>query len=354
VTVPFWISYLLRIFSWNVVLGFGGALNSGLIALGLIERPIEALLYNQFAVILALAHSWSAFAVLPIYVSLQKIDPHLLEAALDLGDSSILRFRRVVLPLRHAGSPGGIPSRVRATMGRLHHAALVGGTEGTMVGNAIATLYGKQNDAPLGAALSSQHGVRRAAVGLTVRRSTERLSGGRAHDARGLGLYAAAYLAFLYAPLCSFRCSRSTTAASSPFPTAWRDVEMVREMAPMHSVACPLEQHSRRGSRGDRLDRLGLMARSPWGVIRCGSRRRFWAAHGAAGRPDIGAWGIAADPHPRDLGAELLTLDGRDWPLPLVPALFGGDPAGAPGRVRPKLERLSMDLGHSGLARFGA
>ena len=176
VTVPFWISYLLRIFSWKVVLGFGGALNSGLIALGLIERPIEALLYNQFAVILTLAHSWSAFAVLPIYVSLQKIDPHLLEAALDLGDSMFQRFRRVVLPLAMPGLLAGFLLVFVPTMGDYITPSLVGGTEGTMVGNAIATLYGKQNDAPLGAALSvATMGSVAAAVGLTL--TAARLSG---------------------------------------------------------------------------------------------------------------------------------------------------------------------------------
>ena len=176
VTVPFWISYLLRIFSWKVVLGFGGALNSGLIALGLIERPIEALLYNQFAVVLALAHSWSAFAVLPIYVSLQKIDPHLLEAALDLGDSSFQRFRRVVLPLAMPGLLAAFLLVFVPTMGDYITPSLVGGTEGTMVGNAIATLYGKQNDAPLGAALSVTTMVSVAvAVGLTV--AAARLTG---------------------------------------------------------------------------------------------------------------------------------------------------------------------------------
>jgi spermidine/putrescine transport system permease protein len=154
ITVPFWISYLLRIFSWKVVLGFGGVLNSSLIGLGLVERPIEALLYNRFAVVLALAHSWSAFAVLPIYVSLQKIDVHLLEAASDLGDSGWQCLRRIVLPLAMPGLVAAFLLVFVPTMGDYITPALVGGSEGTMVGTAIASLFGKQNDAPLGAALS--------------------------------------------------------------------------------------------------------------------------------------------------------------------------------------------------------
>ncbi len=154
VTVPFWISYLLRIFSWKIVLGFGGALNSGLMTLGLIDVPIEALMYNQAAVILTLAHSWSAFAVLPIYVSLQKIEPQVMEAAFDLGDSAVQRLRRVILPLAMPGLIAAFLLVFVPTMGDYITPSLVGGTDGVMVGNAIATLFGKQNDAPLGAALA--------------------------------------------------------------------------------------------------------------------------------------------------------------------------------------------------------
>jgi len=165
VTVPFWISYLLRIFSWKIVLGFGGALNSGLMSIGLIDAPIEALLYNQAAVIMTLAHSWSAFAVLPIYVSLQKIEPHLMEAASDLGDSAFNRLRRIILPLAMPGLLAAFLLVFVPTMGDYITPSLVGGTDGVMVGNAIATLFGKQNDGPLGAALAV---VTMGAVALTV------------------------------------------------------------------------------------------------------------------------------------------------------------------------------------------
>ncbi len=176
VTVPFWISYLLRIFSWKIVLGFGGALNSGLISLGLIDAPIEALMYNQAAVILTLAHSWSAFAVLPIYVSLQKIEPKVLEAAFDLGDTGLQRLRRVILPLAMPGLLAAFLLVFVPTMGDYITPSLVGGTDGVMVGNAIATLFGKQNDAPLGAALAvATMGAVALSVGAIL--ATARLSG---------------------------------------------------------------------------------------------------------------------------------------------------------------------------------
>ena len=103
ITVPFWTSYLLRVFAWKVILGYNGVINSGLMELGLISEPLEFLLYNPFAVVLTLAHAWAAFAILPIYVSLEKIDRSLLEAATDLGDDPVKRFLRITLPLSMPG-----------------------------------------------------------------------------------------------------------------------------------------------------------------------------------------------------------------------------------------------------------
>ena len=102
-TLPFWTSYLLRVFAWKVVLGYNGAINSGLGSLGLIQEPLEFLLYSPEAVVITLAHAWAAFAILPIYVSLEKIDKSLLEAAADLGDGPVSRFLRVTLPLSMPG-----------------------------------------------------------------------------------------------------------------------------------------------------------------------------------------------------------------------------------------------------------
>src|SRR6185369_598050 len=72
IAVPFWTSYLLRAFAWKIILGYGGVINSALVGIGIVDKPLEFLLYNPFAVIVVLAHAWLAFAVLPIYVSLDK------------------------------------------------------------------------------------------------------------------------------------------------------------------------------------------------------------------------------------------------------------------------------------------
>lgn len=153
-TIPFWTSYLLRVFSWKIVLGYNGAINSALKALGIIDRPLEFLLYNPAAVTITLAHAWIAFTVLPIYVSLEKIDRSLLEAATDLGDTRWRRFLKVTLPLSAPGTIGAALLVFIPTVGDYVTPMLVGGPGGTMIGNLIQELFLKQNNAPLGAAVA--------------------------------------------------------------------------------------------------------------------------------------------------------------------------------------------------------
>ncbi len=151
ITVPFWTSYLLRVFAWKVVLGFNGVINSGLMTLGVIEAPLEFILYNPTAVVITLAHAWAAFAILPIYVSLEKIDRSLLEAAADLGEGPVMSFLRVTLPL---SMPGVIVSSLLVfipTTGDYVTPNLVGGPTGIMIGNIVVSLFGNANNWPLGA-----------------------------------------------------------------------------------------------------------------------------------------------------------------------------------------------------------
>ncbi len=136
-TIPFWTSYLLRVFAWKIILGFNGVINSGLMQLHLIGQPLQFLLYNPFAVVVTLAHAWAAFAILPIYVSLEKIDRSLLEAASDLGDRAFRRFLRVTLPLSMPGVIGAAILIFVPTTGEFVTPQLVGGTKGTMIANVI-------------------------------------------------------------------------------------------------------------------------------------------------------------------------------------------------------------------------
>lgn len=153
-TIPFWTSYLLRVFAWKVILGYNGVINSGLMSLGLIHRPLEFLLYNPTAVVVTLAHAWAAFAILPIYVSLEKIDRSLLEAAADLGDGAVRRFLRITLPMSLPGVLGAAVLIFVPTTGDYVTPSLVGGSGGVMIANVIEVMFDKIGNWPLGAALA--------------------------------------------------------------------------------------------------------------------------------------------------------------------------------------------------------
>ena len=154
ITVPFWTSYLLRVFLWKVILGYNGVFNSALMNLGIIDEPLTFILYNENAVVLTLAHAWAPFAILPIFVALEKIDRSLLEAAEDLGDGPLRRFFRITLPLAMPGVIAATLIVLIPTVGDYITPRLVGGTDGLMVANMIQVQFGKANNAPLGAALA--------------------------------------------------------------------------------------------------------------------------------------------------------------------------------------------------------
>jgi spermidine/putrescine transport system permease protein len=153
-TLPFWTSYLLRVFAWKVVLGHEGVLNTGLMTLGIVNEPVSALLYSQTAVIIVLAHSWAAFAILPIYVSLEKINRTYLEAAADLGDGPARRFWRITFPLSLPGVVAAFILMFVPTMGEYITPLMVGGPDNMMVGNLVQSMFGPMNNWPAGAALA--------------------------------------------------------------------------------------------------------------------------------------------------------------------------------------------------------
>ena len=154
ITIPFWTSYLIRMFLWKVILGYNGVLNSLLLWLDMITEPVTFLLYNANAVVIALTHGWAPFAILPIFVSLEKIDRSLLEASKDLGDNSVQQFFRVILPLSAPGVIGAALIIFIPTVGDYITPKLVGGTDGLMIANMIQVQFSKANNAPLAAALS--------------------------------------------------------------------------------------------------------------------------------------------------------------------------------------------------------
>ncbi len=153
-TLPSWISYLLRVLSWKLILGYKGVVNSGLEGLGLISEPLEFLLYNPTSVAIALAHAWAPFAILPIFVALQRMDRSLIQMAGDLGDGPIRSFLRVTLPLSLPGVFAAFVLIFIPTFGDYVTPQLIGGPSGIMIGVYIAMQFGASNNIPLGSALS--------------------------------------------------------------------------------------------------------------------------------------------------------------------------------------------------------
>lgn len=152
--IPFWISYLLRVMAWKVILGEGGAVNSLLLSLGLIHEPISALFYSRLAVIVTLVYVWTPFVALPIIATLYRIDRSLLEAASSLGATPRQRFWRVTAPLSLPGVIAGAVMVFIPTVGEYVTPSLVGGSSGAMYGNIIFDFFGRSANWPLGAALA--------------------------------------------------------------------------------------------------------------------------------------------------------------------------------------------------------
>ena len=163
ITIPFWTSYLIRVFLWKVILGYNGVLNSTLMGLGIIDEPLTFILYNANAVVITLAHAYAPFAILPIFVALEKIDRSLLEASRDLGETRVRTFFRVTLPLAMPGVVAAVLIVFIPTVGDYVTPRLVGGPGGLMIANMIQTQFLDLNNRPMGAALAV---VAMAIVGL--------------------------------------------------------------------------------------------------------------------------------------------------------------------------------------------
>ena len=224
-TVTFFSSYLLRIFAWKVILGYNGVINSGLKGLGLIEQPLAFLLYSPTAVVITLAHAWAAFAILPIYISLEKIDRSLIEAATDLGDGPVKRFLGITLPL---SMPGVIAASLMIfipTVGDYVTPTLVGGPDGLMIANLIQAQFGLVNNWPMGAALALDMMLVVAVISLLyiwlTRKVTENIAGTKlptltAPNDRYTFTRSSILPSFTFR-YCSCRCSRSMTTSTLLF-----------------------------------------------------------------------------------------------------------------------------------------
>lgn len=154
ITIPFWTSYLIRVFLWKVILGYNGVINSSLTGLGIIDEPLTFILYNVNSIVLTLAHAYAPFAILPIFVALEKIDRSLLEAGRDLGESRAMTFWRVTLPLAMPGVIAATLIVFIPTIGDYVTPELIGGGKIPMIANLIQVQMLALDNRPLGSALA--------------------------------------------------------------------------------------------------------------------------------------------------------------------------------------------------------
>ncbi|MBS1876278.1 MAG: ABC transporter permease [Acidobacteria bacterium] len=153
VMLPFWTSFLVRIYAWIFLLRDTGLVNAFLQKLGVIHDPLP-MLYNDGAVILGLVYGYLPFMVLPLYATLERLDPFLIEAAADLGARPATAFWKVTLPLCAPGIRAGAVLVFIPCLGAFLVPDLLGGGKSIMIGNVVQNQFTTARDWPFGAALS--------------------------------------------------------------------------------------------------------------------------------------------------------------------------------------------------------
>jgi putrescine transport system permease protein len=148
VILPFWTSFLLRVYAWMGILGSHGTLNNLLLWTGLIERPLE-ILYSDTAVFLGMAYSYLPFMILPLYANLVRLEQDLLDAASDLGGRPRQVFLDVTLPLSLPGVIAGCLLVFIPAIGEFVIPALLGGDDTLMIGRVVYDEFFLNRDWPV-------------------------------------------------------------------------------------------------------------------------------------------------------------------------------------------------------------
>jgi len=174
VILPFWTSFLIRTYAWMFLLRDTGLINSALIATGLIHDPMP-MLYNSGAVILGLVYGFLPFAVLPLYATVERLDPALLEAAADLGSKPWSTLWRVTVPLCAPGIRAAAILVFVPCLGTYLTSDLLGGSKTILIGNLVQNQFTASRDWPFGAAASVVLMIVAIALLLAARRRGEEL-----------------------------------------------------------------------------------------------------------------------------------------------------------------------------------
>ena len=152
--LPLFMSYIIKVYSIRSILGQRGLLNEAMLGLGLIDQPIEALLFSRTAIFIALAVLYLPYAILPIYLALDRIPANYLAAGADLGATPLQALRDVVLPLARPGIAAGAVFTFILTFGDFVTPQMVGGTQGFTFGRIVFSQFGLALNWPLGSALA--------------------------------------------------------------------------------------------------------------------------------------------------------------------------------------------------------
>jgi len=153
VVLPFWISFLLRVYAWMGLLNNYGTINSFLLWLGVIDQPLQ-LMYTDFAVFLGLVYTYIPFMILPLYASLERLNMDLVEAALDLGASRTGAFWDVTWPLARPGVIAGCLLVFIPAIGEYVIPVLLGGPESLLIGRVLFDEFFVNRDWPLASAVA--------------------------------------------------------------------------------------------------------------------------------------------------------------------------------------------------------
>jgi spermidine/putrescine transport system permease protein len=152
IIVPFWTSYLLRVYSWQAILGERGALNQVLVGLGIIREPSLLFVYNDIGTFIVLVYVYVPFAALVLYATLERFDFTQLTAAQDLGARPIRAFRHVLLPQIRPGVITACIFVFIPILGEFLTPSMVGGAQGLLIANLVANFF-KNALIPEGAAV---------------------------------------------------------------------------------------------------------------------------------------------------------------------------------------------------------
>ncbi|MEQ1597956.1 MAG: ABC transporter permease subunit [Methylotenera sp.] len=153
IMLPFWTSFLLRIYAWKTLLVSNGVINNILMSLGIISEPL-AMMNNSFSLLIGMVYSYLPFMILPLYANLSKLDLRYLEAAADLGTSPFKAFWLITVPLSKAGIIAGSMLVFIPAVGEFVIPELLGGPSTLMIGRVLWDEFFSNNDWPMAAAVA--------------------------------------------------------------------------------------------------------------------------------------------------------------------------------------------------------